>query len=546
MKQSFDIIVIGSGMAGLHAVFDATQQGLSVGMLDVGEDGHVPLERGDGASFEETRREDPRQHEIFLGTDLSAIGADAHDRGHAGSMTSGRRDYVVRGNERYGPLQSDSMILQSFARGGLSEAWGGVCDFFDEEECAAVGIPPEEMSKHYRAVVDRIGVSGPGGPFPLQKAAKVDEKAESILEAYASRKDRLSRDGFSLSPATLALLTEDLGSRKKTAYRDMDFWDNIGRSVYRGHYTLEELVAQKNFSYLQGMLVTSVEEGKSVATVSAKSVRSGEKHVFSAKAVIVAAGAINTTRILLRSFQYYERPAPVILKNNYLVPCIMPAMIGKAPSRPKRHSFCQLVLRGSDRTDGMIDPYVQLYSYNSLLLYKLLRFIPLPAPEAFRVASMIAPAMVLADIRFPAVSEPAHRSVLCADKDGGDHLFVEHPEDPKTALLQKQKVGSVKRALRALGLFPLTSVKGAFGSTSHYAGGAPFRRKDPGEHSAVPLSTDSNGQLHGSPRIFLADSAAWRALPAKPPGLTIMANADRVGSHVIDFIRQSDQSTSIE
>lgn len=540
MKHSFDILVIGSGMAGLHAVYDATVQGFSVGMLDVGEDDHAPLESGISASFEETRREDPRQHEIFLGADFSAIGAGTLDRGHAGSMTAGRRGYIVRGGERYAPLQSDATVLQSFALGGLSEAWGGACDFFDDAELRAVGIPPEELSRHYPIIIERIGVSGPPGPFPLQSAAKVDENADAILKTYASRREQIAHAGFTLSPASLALLTKDLGSRKKTAYRDMDFWDNIGRSVYRGHYTLEELSEHKNFSYLPDMLVTSVWEHNGVAEVSATSTRSKETYVFTAKAVIVAAGAINTTRILLKSFKLFERPAPVILKNNYLVPCLMPAKIGRAMPHPRRHSFCQLVMRGSDRAEGMVVPYVQLYSYNSLLLYKLLRFIPLPAPEALEAASIIAPAMVLADIRFPGVMEPAHRSALHTDTDGKEYLKIEFPENQETALLQKQKVRAVKRALRALGLLPLASVKGAYGSTSHYASGVPFQNEHSEDSSAIPLSTNTHGQLDGSPRIFVADSASWRALPAKPPGLTIMANANRVGGHVIDFIRRSN------
>jgi hypothetical protein len=347
------------------------------------------------------------------------------------------------------------------------------------------------------------------------------------------------RTGFTLSEASLALLTEDLGSRKKTAYRDMDFWDNIGRSVYRGHYTLEELLTHKNFSYLSDMLVTSVREYNGVAEVSAVSTRSKETSVFTAKAVIVAAGAINTTRILLRSFNLFERPVPIILKNNYLVPCLMPAKIGHAVPHPRKHSFCQLVLRGENRTDGMVDPYVQLYSYNSLLLYKLLPFIPLPAPEAFDMASIVAPAMMLADIRFSGVMEPAHRSVLETDTDGKEYLRVEYPENQETALSQKQKVVSVKRALRALGLLPLASVKGAYGSTSHYASGVPFRDEHSDDSSVITLSTNTHGQRHGSPRIFVADSASWCALPAKPPGLTIMANANRIGSHVIEFLRRN-------
>ncbi len=59
-------------------------------------------------------------------------------------------------------------------------------------------------------------------------------------------------------------------------------------------------------------------------------------------------------------------------------------------------------------------------------------------------------------------------------------------------------------------------------------------------HSDIPLSTPSvntRGQVHGAEHIFVADSAAWRSLPAKSPGLTIMANANRVGSHAAEYVR---------
>ncbi len=162
------------------------------------------------------------------------------------------------------------------------------------------------------------------------------------------KKERLATLGFSIEQPPLAMLTEDLGARKKNAYRDMDFWDNIGRSVYRGHYTLEELLARDTFTYIRNTLVLRIADSEKETVVTARDLNTDKEILYKAKAVIVAAGAINTTRILLRSFGLFNTPVPILLKNNHLIPCLMLSMLGKAPN-PHQHSLCQLSIHDIKR-----------------------------------------------------------------------------------------------------------------------------------------------------------------------------------------------------
>ena len=522
-----DVIIVGSGLAGLHAAYPLVESGAHVTMLDVGFDEAHILEEGTTMNFEEHRQHDAQQDKIFLGNDLSGIGAAQGDAGHAGAMTSGRRGYIVRSVDRYAPVQNPgTVITQSLASGGLSEAWGAVCGFFTQEELQSAGLPPEEMKAHYTTIIERIGVSGPSAEYDLQPPAEIDDNSKNILRTFLSKKPFFDRIGFRVNQPALALLTRDKDSRSATAYRDMDFWDNIGRSIYRGHYTLEKLRSYPNFTYISNSLVKSVRQDSTTVIVAAEDTVSHQINNFRATHVVMAAGAINTTRILLQSFGIFDTPVPLILKNNYLIPSLLLPRLGRI-SDPRRHSLCQLTMTDTKRNNDTTDTYVQLYSYNSLLLYKLLRYVPLPIPEALSLLSRIVPSMILADVRFSASPGATGVSVLRRHA-GGNYLEITHTETSEHKLIQDKKLKPIKRALRALGLLPLTSVRNAFGATSHYAGGVPYS-DSPTTH---PLSVDRNGRLHQADRIYVADAASWNSLPGVPPALTIMANANRIGTYV--------------
>jgi choline dehydrogenase-like flavoprotein len=127
------------------------------------------------------------------------------------------------------------------------------------------------------------------------------------------------------------------------------------------------------------------------------------------------------------------------------------------------------------------------------------------------------------DIRFPSL-EKDNQTFTYINKEGA--MVIEGKE--VTTREQKRSLRDFKKFLLRLGLLPLKTIKHPFGSTAHYAGGAPV-----GQKGDFPLTTDFSGKLNEDDKIYIADSATWKMLPAKAPTLTIMANANRVGRNVL-------------
>jgi choline dehydrogenase-like flavoprotein len=72
-----------------------------------------------------------------------------------------------------------------------------------------------------------------------------------------------------------------------------------------------------------------------------------------------------------------------------------------------------------------------------------------------------------------------------------------------------------------VGCWIASAVRGKNGFSSHYAGTIPYSR-DEREFSLAP-----DGRLHGTRRVYVADSSGFRFLPALGLTWTIMANAHR-------------------
>jgi hypothetical protein len=525
-ENTYDAIVIGSGLCGVHSASPLVDAGLRVLMLDVG---NVPHQRSEQEtrSFEDIRRTDPDQYKLFLGEDFSGVDLGG---GHAKTMVSGQRSHIVRDASALSPLESGAaQVLQTFARGGLSEAWSGICDVYDDEELSAVGLPIKEMKSAYQAVIDRIGVSGLSSQFSVQEAPVLDESAKQIFSRYNARTKNICARGFEIRHPLYALLTRDIGDRKATGYRDMDFWDDGGKSLYRARYTLEELSPKENFTYLPRVFVDHVGSG-TTAYVSGKHVDTGDAVRFSARAVLMAAGAVQTTRIVLRSLNLFDAPAPILMKNHYHIPFLIPSRIGK-PAAAKNHSLAQVTMHGLSREKGMSSMFAQMIGYKSLLLYKLLNYSPLSIPESSEIFSVLAPALIFGDFRFP-TSLSAQHSLTLSKTSAGERIRIAYPDDDHIKRTQDDIIKKAKSTLRSLGLYALTSVRHMFGATSQYAGGVPM-----GDEGEFPAVVQQDGSVAGLSGVYVADAASWRALPSKPSGLTMMANAHRIGSGVAARLR---------
>ena len=197
-----------------------------------------------------------------------------------------------------------------------------------------------------------------------------------------------------------------------------------------------------------------------------------------------------------------------------MVVCFHPQTLLKHNMRPTNPGQVAFMSNGC---------FVQLYRANPLMLTSAAQYIPLPRPLATMLLSKVIHSLVIADVRFPTFES---REKFCQLKRDGEDDILEISFKLGSIELKKQRqeLKQVSKTLKTIGLIPLKVVNDFV--TSHYGGGVPF-------HGLGRLATNINGKLKHSKRVYVADSATWRALPGKPLALTIMANARRIGNYVL-------------
>lgn len=535
MPPDVDVIVVGSGPSGAQAAQTLVEQGCTVTLLDVGleprGDHALPADR----TFVELRRNDPAQHTYFLGPDFE--GVPLRPLGAAPQVTPARRHVVgtSTGHER---IDSGTFAaIESHALGGLGSAWGAVSFPYLDIELTRSGLVPSQMRPSYERIARRIGISGQRddltavrGPLDaLQPPLSGDHNATKVMAAYARRRKRLQQQRLHVGNPLLAALSIAQDGRAAHAGHDLDFWANPEDSIYRPEQTIRALQRRANFSYQGGWRVESFTENDSTCvTVTAVSKDGTTRREFRARRLVLAAGALGTTRIVLRSLKVVDRAVPLVCNAHLYVPCIHLRQIGK-PHAERCHSLAQLTMIYDPTGDGSHLAQAQMYSYRSLLLFRLLKEAPLPQREALWIMRGFAPSFVVWAIEHE--DEPSSQSFCRLRADG--ILEARHPVISDVEQKRHRDEAALMRGMRQLGCWPIRRVHSGPGSSLHYGG--QFPRSD----SDDPVTTDETGRLRGTRAVHIVDGAALRYLPAKGLTFTLMANADRVALAIAAGLRTS-------
>lgn len=448
-----DVVIVGSGPAGVHAAYPLVEGGVRVAIIDGGVQN---TRKQSTCSDEPSPKSNP--YDLLLKT--------------------GR---VFTKTYKLLKIKSNIEIIQSLGKGGLSEIWHGICDYFTDSELGKIGLPVDAIRKEYQEVANRI---------KLKHKPPLDLHGKLILEKSGNRVYRLP-----------------------IAY------------PYRTSQIVEGLKRHQNFSYVPEQLVIKVKGKNKWVEIESISTESQKKLHIQARYLILAAGAINTTRILLRSLDLYNCKVPFLTKGHTMFICLNLGALTKRP-RTNNTEAGQVSLVCNELDRGLNSFFVQFYRCNPLASEMALRYIPLPKQLASLLFSIIAPYLVIVDIRFPTfVSSKSFCRLKRDSHNNTEVLEISSPEIVSEIKKHKEELKKIKKQILSFGLLPFKTITS--GVTSHYAGGVTHQEK-PGR-----LSTDSNGKLRRAKRVYIADSSIWGALPAKPPTLTIMANASRVGKHVL-------------
>jgi GMC oxidoreductase len=523
-----DVIVVGSGASAVNAAVPLIDAGRSVTMLDVGnrDETYAPLVPE--GSLSELRRTDPDQHRYLLGENFEGI--ELTKIGNTPQLTPPRA-YVSRDAERLQPLTSSTFFpLQSLAEGGLGGAWGAGSPPFVEPDLEGFPIGYSDLVPHYEAVARRIGVNGSRDddlqPFlgtleALQPAADIDDNGRSIFARYHKAHAKLNARGLWLGHPRLAMLTEAIGDRRPTRYWDMDFWSDAGRSVYRPRWTVDELRKSSRFSFVGRKLVLAFAERADHVAVTARDVDTNEIETHRARTLVLGAGTIGSTRIVLASLKAYGKRVPIVCNPHTYMALLNGNQLGKR-SNDARHSLAQLCLVHAP--DGPTRPFTvgHLYSYRSLLLFRLMRDLPLPHRDGMQMLRHLLPSFVVMILQH---ADHPTSAKYCELVDA-DRFTIEYGLSASEVAHHDAVEADITRQLYRLRCVKLRTTRPGHAASTHFAGTLPMTNRD------EPLTTDRDGALRGTRRVFVVDGAVFPSLPSKGLTFTMMANANRIATAI--------------
>jgi choline dehydrogenase-like flavoprotein len=525
VSERVDVIVVGSGPGGVNSAAPLVAAGKRVLMLDYGnEDRHyaplIPRE-----AFSTLRRTDPSQHRYFIGDRFEGVGFGGV---RVGAQLTPPRAHIMRDAPERQPSDSDDFAVgMSLARGGLGAGWSAGVFPFTDHELADMGLSVAAMQAHYDAVVERIGVCGPGEDlerfFPMSAgvmpALDVDVNAETILARYERKRAALNARGFYLGRPRLAVCTRQHRGRGPHGYLDLEYWADMDRSVYRPQWTLDELLQAPTFTYANRRFVRTFREDADGVRVEVERADDGGVETHTGAALVLAAGTFGTARIVLRSLDRYDVRVPMVCNAYCYVPMLNLGMLRRA-ARDRRYSLAQLT--AMVQLPGRV-LQSQVFSYRSLLTFKLMKEAPIAYREARKVLQMMIPNFAILGIHHE--DRPSAGKYCVLHRGEPDRLEVGYRQSPEEEQMQHGDEQLLLGFFRKLGCVPLKTIRPGHGSSLHYGGTFPI----------VPAGTDSltcdpTSRLRATRAVYLADGSIFPWLPPKGLTFNIMANADRVGT----------------
>ncbi len=528
-----DVLVVGSGPGGVNASAALVEAGRSVVMLDYGnrDDRYASLIPRE--PFDRLRRRDDQQHRYFLGDRFEGI---PFGPVKVGAQLTPPRMHILADAPSRIPVDAHGFSASlSLARGGLGAGWSAGVFPFTEPEVQDMGLGLADFQPHYDAVAERIGVAGDRddleGFLPpsacMMPALESDANAQAVLESYGRRRAAMNDAGFFLGRTRLAACTQSHRGRGPHAYLDLAYWADMDRSVYRPQWTLEELERSPHFRYVDRRFVRSFREEDGRVRVKTTHADTGAEETHEAGALVLAAGTLGTAWLVLRSLERYDTPVPILSGAYTYVPTFNFGRLGR-PEPERRHSLAQLTAMIRMPDDPSREIQVQVFSYRSLLTFKLIKESPFGHRDSLRLLRLLTPYFAILGIHHRDRPSPTRTCTLRRDGDGTDRLEIvyQRTEEEERMLRGDERV--VLRHFRRLGCLPVRAVRPGAGASLHYAGTFPILPQG-GE-----LSCDRDGRLRATRSVYLADGSIFPWLPAKGLTFTLMANADRVGKRLAE------------
>ena len=525
------VVVVGSGASAVVFAAEALDRGWDVLMLDVGRERPEP--RAPELSFLEMIETDERATEYFLGDEFDGLTFPGNEGEYYGFPP--HRAYIFEGHDGYALEARGFEPLQSFARGGLAEAWTGGCFPFSEEELSDFPFGYDALGPFYGRVAARIGIMGKEDDLSrfmplhdhLSEPVPMDAHSKVLLERYARHRDRINAGGVWLGRSRMAVLGEDRGERRACTRLGRCLWGCPRESIFTPALLLSDLQGRPGFEYRPDRFVThfDYDDDGRVGRVFARPEAGGAVEAIEVERLALGAGALASSKIYLDSIREKTgelRTLCGLMDNRQiLLPFVNLARIGRAYDADA-YQYHQLAF-GVTSEDPRHYVHGLVTTLKTAMIHPVVQSVPLDVRTALAVFRHVHGALGLVNVNFWDERRDGN-TVRIVPADGGSRLEVRYEPPAYEAERSRRAVRALKRALWRLGCVvpPGMAHTRPMGASVHYAGLLPMTDRP------APDTTDRTGRSHELENLWLIDGVTFPFLPAKNVTFTLMANAARI------------------
>lgn len=525
MTPDFDVIIVGSGPAGVSSAFPLVEAGLKVLMVDGGKRPDIQPPEMD---FLSARINDAGQWKWMVGKDFhalkmrDAVSPKLRVPSHAFAFDGFERSNKIEGK--------DFISVGSLATGGLSNSWGCGVARFSATEIAKFPFSASELELSYRRVSQRMGISGRANDdlsdyFGLdeeaQPAIPMDVLHTHLSQHYLNHRKKLNSQGFRLGRSRVAVLSEDMSGRQACNLSGNCLWGCQRHSLYSAVDDLPELYKYENFTKISGFVVDDLTRCDRYWNVSGQDTSVNERKTITASKVVLAAGTLATTRIVLKALDYRDT-VPVLSCPTAAFLLWLPRLLGAA----RLPGFGLGQLSFALALHDNITAFGSTFATTGIPLSEFARHVPLRRRYSIDLLRGLLSSCVVGNIFLP-----GHLTVAGAKLGRDESLVISGKYGDEVTPLMDEAAKKVRKAYWSLGgmLLPGSFTVGRPGGDIHYAGTLPMRE------SSVVGETSPLGEVKGMEGVYVVDGACLPVLPEKSHTLTIMANADRIGRQLAEL-----------
>lgn len=517
-SASFDVLIVGSGPAGVSAAFPLVRAGLKVLMVDGGREASVmPPSR----PFLTERLESSEQWQWMIGKDFHALK-------NTGTVSPKFRvpthDYVFADFEKENHIESENFVVAgSLARGGLSNAWGCGVARLSAHELTDYPFPAADMDQSYEAVSRRIGISGSSRDdlsdyFGLDEWAQppiqIDALHSRILDFYLSRRSRILPHGFRLGRSRVAALSQDHGERRACDVSGNCLWGCHRRALYCSADEIPALLKYENFNFRSGFVVKRIIKAEASTGIVCKGEYCHQEQTVTAQRVILAAGTLATTRLALHALKLQS---PVRIQSCPTAAFLLwlPRMLGA----PRTNAFGLGQLSYTlDMSNGMC-AFGSTFSTTGIPVVEFVRHLPVRKRFGIDLLRQLLSSCLVGNMFLPGCLSTTKASLAA-----NGALKIEGGYSDSVPVLMAEAAKRLRKSYSHLGalLLPKSFTVGQPGGDVHYTSTLPMRT------NPVLGQTNALGELAGLNGVHVVDGACLPTVSGKSHTLTLMANADRI------------------